>query len=560
MTAESPNRDAAADSTTANAPSSFGNDDQVQHQAIKAIDFLARQETPPLRAGSSPVAYLAAVAAVAACAMFGWLSQTLKLSEANIVMVLLAGVAWVAAYFDRGPAITAAILSVLVFDFFFIHPTFSFRVTDVQYLITLAVMLGIGLLISGLTARFRRQFLRSQQQERRTAQLFQITRELSTLVGAKSLVRSAGVKLGSMFDGEVVLYLRQLDGSLQVAFRSDGFVADQAVSERAVRWVVDSGRAAGRFAEFFPNVTARFAPMIGSQRILGVIEVWPKNPQRFDNPEERQTLDTCASLISLSLERDESLVQAHAANLQMHSEQARNSLLSAVSHDLRTPLAMISVTASSLLEDVAPGAESKREMLETVVEQSYRLARQVDKLLGMARLDSGGLKLNQDWEVLEEILESAQGALSWELQKRTVAISIPADFPMLWVDGDLMERVFVNLLENAVRYTPPGAKIEISAGHSADRAEIVVADDGPGLPTGGESKIFERFFRGRTVVADGQAGIGLGLPICQAIIHLHEGTIRAENGAKGARFVISLPCPPDRQTPTPDKLLAEADS
>ncbi len=255
-------------------------------------------------------------------------------------------------------------------------------------------------------------------------------------------------------------------------------------------------------------------------------------------------LETCASLIALSIERDQSRLEVQQVQLRVQAEQFRNSLLSSVSHDLRTPLAMIAVAAASLLENKEePSSANSREALQLVVNESHRVARQVDNLLEMARLDSGTLSLTCDWQVLEELIGVVLARLRNELQEYPVQVNIPDDLPLLWVAAELIEQVLANLLENAIRYTPPGTRLEINAHSDGHTIEISVADNGPGLLPGSEIKVFDKFYRGRKIVADGQRGIGLGLPICQGIIKAHGGDIRAVNRPTGgAEFMISLPC------------------
>jgi two-component system, OmpR family, sensor histidine kinase KdpD len=285
--------------------------------------------------------------------------------------------------------------------------------------------------------------------------------------------------------------------------------------------------------------------MIGSQRLTGVLGVRPRDSRRLFDVEERRMLETCASLIALAIERDHSRLEVQQAQLRVQAEQFRNALLSSVSHDLRTPLAMIAVTASSLLDhSTDPASAVSRELLQNMVDESHRLSRQVDNLLEMARLNTGTLELHCEWQVLEELVGVVLGRLRVELQRRQVQVNIPNDFPLLWVAAELIEQVLVNLLENAVRYTPAGTRIEITASRQGDTAEIRVADNGPGLPPGSEIKVFDQFYRGGRIVADGQRGMGLGLPICQGIVQAHRGHIRATNRpGGGAEFIISLPCP-----------------
>jgi len=389
----------------------------AKHSLQNGSAHVVASAIPVRRASPNWMAYFATIGVVGVCSLLGWGTSALGLTSANIVMVFLAGVATAAACFGHGPAIMAAVLSVLVFDYFFVPPILSFAPTDAQYFVDMAVMLGIGLLISELTARLQSQVRQAQERERKT--------------------------------------------------------------------------------------------------------------------------------LELARERDQSLQEAHEAQMQVQSEQTRNSLLSAVSHDLRSPLAMIAVTASSLVEDTTDDNwPAKREMLQTIVDESHRLSRQVDNLLDMARLDAGEVALNFDWQVLEEMVGVAIARLRPELKGYPVRASIPVDFPLLWVADSLFEQILVNLLENAIRYTPPGSRIEISAQRRGDMAEIVVADNGPGLPAGSEALVFDKFYRGASVVDDGERGIGLGLTICRGIARAHGGEMRAANRTQGgAEFTIAIPCP-----------------
>jgi two-component system, OmpR family, sensor histidine kinase KdpD len=303
-------------------------------------------------------------------------------------------------------------------------------------------------------------------------------------------------------------------------------------------------------------------PMIGSQRTLGVLAVRPRDRDRFDDADERRTLETCANLIALSIERDDSRSVAQLAQVQMESERLRNALLSSVSHDLRTPLATIAVTASSLLDgDGDQSWAAKREVLETVVDESHRLAHQVDNLLDMARLNAGTVDLDCDWQVLEEMVGVSLRRMRHELKDRAVAARIPGDLPLVWAASELIEQVFVNLIENATHYTPAGSPFEISAVRRGDRVEIRFADHGPGIPAGRESQIFELFSRGTSVVADGQRGVGLGLTICRSIVRAHGGEISAANRPEGgAEFLITLPCAAQSPEVTLDDVYSSADS
>lgn len=489
--------------------------------------------------------YLRTGLVIGLCAALGAVSHAFHLAEANIVLVFLLGVALVAARYGRGPAIFAAIAAVLTFDFLFVPPYHTFSVNDSQYLITFGVMLIIGLLISTLMARIRAQLETSQQQERRTAALYRLTKQMSEVAGPEFLVLTAGRQLSEIFGGEVVLYLRQPDGTIVLSYGADTSIAHHPINGIVAQWVIEHDQHAGLGTDTLPSATALFVPLLGSQRAMGAIGLRPTQANEPLDPERRRLLETSASLIALSLERDQSVLEASEAERKAETEQLRSSLLSSVSHDLRTPLAAIGGAAASLLNE--PHVENRHELLQTIVDESNRLARLIDNLLDMTRLEAGGVRLNKQWHVLEEVVGTALRRLRGQLAAHPVRVHIPADMPLICLDALLMEQVFVNLLENAARYTPSGSEIDIHAEHTDKHVQIRVSDNGPGLPPGTESQVFEKFFRGTSAAPDGRRGVGLGLTICQAIVRAHEGTIHAHNRPTGgAEFVIVLPC---KQTP-----------
>jgi two-component system sensor histidine kinase KdpD len=278
--------------------------------------------------------------------------------------------------------------------------------------------------------------------------------------------------------------------------------------------------------------------------LFGVLGVRANDAGHFQVLEERNLLDTCANVVALSLERDQSMAKARQAELHVQAEQLRNSLLSSISHDMRTPLAMIAVTAAGLLDEtVEHRGMTKAEMLQTLVDESNRLARRVENLLELARLKSGNIVIDRQWHVLVEVLGVSISRLHAELMDHHIRVDVPDEFPLLWISDTLFEQVFVNLIENAIRYTPPGSNLCISARASWDHVEISFADDGPGLASGSEHTIFEPFLRGDVVVANGERGMGLGLAICHGVVRAHGGTILAVNRKEGgAEFKITLPC------------------
>jgi two-component system sensor histidine kinase KdpD len=500
---------------------------------------------PPSPPPVSWTVYLVATGAVAVGSLLaGWFTR-LRVAEANVVMVYLAVVAWVAFRYGRGPAIWASVSSVLIFDFFFVPPYLSFAVSDTQYLLTFAVMLVIGLLIGTLTARLRTQLELGRQRERRTLALHRLGKQLSSLAGDVFLVAAAGQHLKETTGGEVAIYLAPPDADAKtppvVAFGADSSIASHPVSGPAAHWVMTHDRIAGRGTDTLPNAVALFVPLTGSQSTFGAIAVRVEAMDRLLQPDQRQWLENCASQLALALERDRMAVSASDARLRAETEQVRSTLLSGVSHDLKTPLAAIAGASSTLLQLDPTATGTRRELLDTIADEAVRLNRLLENILQIARLDAGAVAPNKQWHVLEDIIGSALRRTQPLLDRHRVEVRLPTEMSLLFVDGLLIEQVFTNLLENAARYTPVGSHVVISATTQGREFVVTVADDGPGLPPGSADIIFDRFYRGATG-PDAGRGSGLGLSICRAIIHLHGGTVRAANRPQGgAEFTIRLP-------------------
>lgn len=504
-----------------------------------------RTRTVASAASRLPYLYSCGLIGLAGCIAHGLRFLRLADAEANTVMLFLAAVAWTAYRHGRGPAILASFLAVLIFDYFFVPPFHTFAVADAQYVVTFAVMLAIGLVISTLTSRLKAQIDSTRHRERRTSALYELGKQLSSLYGNVFLAGAAGGKIAELLGGEVAIYLRRTAGTPELAFGHDCSIAKHAVSLPAAQWVIEHDHVAGAGTNTLPNAVALFFPLTGSQGTHGAIAVRVADAERLLDPEVRRLLDACANQLALALERDQLAIEAADARIQAEAEQVRSSLLSSVSHDLKTPLAAIAGASSSLLEAATLDEETRRQLLETVADEADRLNRLLENILQMSKLEAGAATPNRQWHVLEELVGSALHRTRRELANHEVAVHLPNDLPLLFVDGLLMEQVFVNLFENAARYTPAGTQVTIRAAIDGKHLRIAVSDDGPGLPSGAEERIFDKFFRA-TPSADGGRGSGLGLAICRAIIQAHGGTILAANRpVGGAEFVMRLPLSKD---------------
>jgi len=502
--------------------------------------------------------YAWAIATSALCTAICWgLKAWFDLP--NLIMIYLLGAAMIAARFGRGPAVTSAILNVAAFDFFFVPPFFSFAVSDTQYLVTFAIMLAVTLIIGNLTASVRLQARVAGHRERRTASLYAMSRELAAARGAENLARIAVRHTSEVFDSQVVVLLPDGDGriahpqgaSLPGSLRG----ADLSVAQ----WVFDHGQNAGLGTDTLPGNDAIYLPLkntgsaaadAGEKKrtaanppapALGVLALLPANPRRVLLPEQLHLLETFAGQVALALERVRLADQAQHAEIHAENERMRNSLLSSISHDLRTPLAVIAGAASTLVESSTALPEPRRkELAQAIYGQAKQMTQQVNNILDMTRFEIGAPHLNRQWQPMEEIVGAVLNRMQSSLQGRNVTLDLQEDLPLVLIDGVLIGQVLSNLLENAVKYTPNGTPIEIEAWAGEGEITVSVLDRGPGIKPGDEERVFDKFHRGTHEGAIG--GAGLGLTICKAIVEAHGGRIWTENRlVGGAMFCFALP-------------------
>lgn len=458
--------------------------------------------------------------------------------RSNIVAIYILTVVLIAVRFGRGAAALAAVLSVCAFDFFFVPPRFSFAVSDVQYFLTFCIMLAVGLITGQLTAGLRFQARVAGHREERAGSLYEIARDLSGAVQIDQVVRISGESIERTFRAAAALLLPDSEGQLSMASsRSDNTLT---VDTGIAQWAFDKGQPAGFGTDTLPGSEVLYIPLRAPTRARGVLAVKAHNRRLLRIPEQRQLLDTFAALIAIALERVHYVEVAKDALVSMESERLRNSLLAALSHDLRTPLTVLVGLAESLTLTKPPLSLVQLESAEAIQDEARRMSTLVSNLLDMARIESGDVKLNLQWQPLEEVVGSALNAARAMLKQHAVEVSIPRDLPLVQFDALLIERVLVNLLENASKYTPAGSKITLAAQIAGDSLSVSVSDDGPGLRVGREEAVFQKFTRGERESAT--PGVGLGLAICRAIVESHHGKIVGTNRpGGGARFAFTLP-------------------
>lgn len=495
---------------------------------------------PRLNQGLIQRLFVALLACIATAAVAHAARHVLE--AANIVMLFLLTVAVVAAKLGQLPAILAAFMSVAAFDFLFVPPYFSFAINDVQYLVTFAVMLVVALLIGTLTTGLQRSAAAAQHGERQTLALYSLARALSGAASIEQMLEAIEGYFDTHFRRSFHILVPDASESLHVlgaprrVLVNTELLAARTVFLSGKR--VESGDLGGD-----PKLTL-ILPMNGAIRSRGVLIIDGLGMSDPSLQERRPLLEAVASLIATALERLHFVAVAQQSQLETAAERLRSSILSALSHDVRTPLTTLYGLADSLLLDADSMSDTARESLETIREQALRLHHMVANLLDMARLQAGSVQLKKEWQPVEEVIGASIKLLEPTLAGHSVSVRIARDLPLLELDAVLLERVFCNLLENAAKYAAPSGAIEISAELAADHAVMWVRNEGQGFSEDRLSSVFELFARGEHESTI--AGVGMGLAICKAIVEAHGGTIAAVNVPAGAdvRFTLPLGCPP----------------
>lgn len=468
-----------------------------------------------------------------------------ELDIASLVLMFMLAVVLAAARFGRGPALLAAGLSVLLLNVIFVPPRYSLAVADERFFFTFAVMLLVGLVVGQLTAGLKAQAQAANEREQRVRSLYGISRELGRALVVEQVAEAVERFAATQLHSTATLWVHGRDGSLRAA--STGPAADLTP---LAQWVVENGRSAGRGTDQHPDQPALLLPLRATLSVRGALAVLRNTPGDW-SADERRLLTTCATLLAGTLERLHYIDVAQATALEVEGERLRNALLSALSHDLRTPLASLVGLAESLRLTRPGPTVQQAEIADEMVASARRMSALANNLLDMARLHSGVVRLDLQWQPLEEVVGTALAASASRLAGRRVVVTLADDLPWVRIDAVLVERVLVNLLENAVKYTPQGTRIDIAGVATAEQVELSVHDNGPGLPIGRAEDLFKKFERGDR--EGSTPGVGLGLALCRAIVGAHGASIHAESPASGgARFVLRFPRGSPPPSPPPD--------
>lgn len=456
----------------------------------------------------------------------------------NIIMLYLLMVILVAMRGQRGPAVWASIFSVLVYDFLFIPPIFSFAVNDAAYIITLVTMLAASQIISHLTLLAQEQTENARNRERYLTELQLLSKKLAQQWQIEDVLKIGVNYIAEILDSEVYALMPQKNKQLVIAATSKNDSETLVGKQLAVaQWVYELMQPAGLGTDTLPNSESLYLPLIASEKILGVLQIKPHKEKQAFNSEQFRILQSCSNQIATKLDVINLHLHAQEIRAEIDNERVRNALLNAVSHDLRTPLTSIMGASSSLM--TMTQGETK-ELAQTIYSQSARLDRLITNLLQVAVLDDGKIKILKELNSLEEVIGTSLKFLSKELRSHPLTLNIAKDLPLVKFDSLLLEQVLINLLENASNYTQPKTPIAINAYVKGGSIECVVSDQGNGIAQDELNLIFGKFYRGKNT--NQITGSGLGLTICQAIIQAHGGTMWATlNQPHGLSFYFTLP-------------------
>lgn len=483
---------------------------------------------------------LAVAAATGLCMLFarneaGMIGDIGTVAIANIVMIYLAAAFAVAVLLGWIQGVVTSILAVLAFNFFFTEPRYTFVVYDPGYLVTFVVMLLVTLVSSSLAARVRSQAKMSKERERRTRVLYEMSRRLTEVSGEDNVCEVARSELSNIFG----------EGVSVVTAATVGSIAGEEDREAAL-WCVERGLSAGIGTENLADRSALYLPLQGRNAVLGVVIIRQSVSSSVNLTGDRSLLAGMASLIAFALEREQASMKARDRLIEVENEKMRNALLRGISHDLRTPLAAIAGSATTLLHGRLDD-EASHSLVASIADEAQWMSRVVENMLHATRLEAGGLGLSIEMETIDDLVTSAVDRMTrkvsgevWAAKEPQITVSLPQDVLVAPMDLALMEQVLINLLDNAMRYSPAGSRVQVSAQPSDTVIEIIVEDEGSGIPLGEQQRIFEKFFRGES--SRHTRGSGLGLWISSAIVKAHQGRISVENREEGgSRFKVVLP-------------------
>lgn len=472
----------------------------------------------------------------------------------NMVLLYLLPVLASAARWGRGPSFLSSLLGVLTFNFFFVPPVFTFAVGNMEHLFVLVVFFLVALVTGTTATKLKDELEKATEREKRTLTLYELSREIAAKVDLEQVLKTFVDKVAETIDGSAIVLIQDQDTNVMHEMASAGDVSALDEKEYAVaRFVLERDQPANTELGLFDGTQSLFFfPVQAEGKALAVLGIRPNVDKNVFSPEKKQLVETLTNLAAVAIVRLQLAKNAEQAKWLAESEKLHRTLLNSISHDFRTPLASITGAVTSLLAQESVYTQQTRDIfLHTIREEAHRMNRFIENLLDMVRLESGTLTLNMKWCDMQDIIGVVLREMKDALQSHRLKIKVPPDLPSVKVDFILIEQVIINLLENAIKYSPSGSIITLSVYCQDEVLLVAVTDTGPPIPKTEQEHVFDKFYRLHS--AKHVSGTGLGLSICKGIIEAHGGTIKVDSAAEyGNIFSFSLPLSeePQRQTVT----------
>ena len=481
------------------------------------------------------------IAILAASTLLGLLLRTLGFSEASIMTLYILAVLLTAFWTDGVfYGLLSSVLSVLTFNYFFTEPRFTLLAYDPSYPLTFAVMLVASVLTSSLTAKARQQAKINAEKAYRTEVLLTASRNLQQADNADEILLETARQLHALIGGAALLYPVE-NGALQkpVLFSSGASIHSLFTEQEqaAASWTLQNNKRSGAGTGIFSDARSQYLAVRGHGEVRAVAGIELTRP--LDSFEQ----SLCLAILGecgLALDKQQSDTARQAIALKAQQEQLRANLLRAISHDLRTPLTSISGNADMLLRGAVP-IEEQQQLFGSIYDDSIWLINLVENLLSITRMDDSSIRLNLKPELVSDVVESALNRIGRRSGAHKMRFDIENDLLMANMDAPLIVQVLLNLIENAIKYTPADSEIVIRAVEEDKRIRISVADDGLGIPDENKQHVFDLFFTSAGASWDARRGLGLGLALCRAIVSAHGGEINvSDNVPHGSVFTFTL--------------------
>jgi two-component system sensor histidine kinase KdpD len=485
--------------------------------------------------------YLIGLGLVVLATLLGHLVHTF-FAPTNIIMIYLLCVTVSAVLGGLGPSIMVSILSVLAFDFFFVPPYLTFVVDDTQYVFTFIALLLVGITISYLTSRVRKQTEAAKLRERETAALYALGRDLAVSGDLESYIEAIVKRIKETLGHDVIIFLPDARSGGKLKAYAGG--ADADIDQNglaAAAWSYQNQGEAGYGTEMFSNAKARYLPLVTVRGAVGVMALMPADTASEMSVEQERLLRAYADLVAAAIEGIQLADELHNAQVLKSTEKLQAALLNAISHDLRTPLVSVIGTLSSLQEEgMGLDDAAKKNLIQVAREEADRLNHLITNLLDESRIEAGAITLSRQSSEVQDLVGAALEQLGSRASTRSINVDIPAEIPFISVDFGLIVQTLANILDNAMKYSPPDSPIEIKARQLDGDVNIEITDHGVGIPEQDLPHVFDKFYRIKR--AENVAGTGLGLSISKGIVEAHGGYIKAEKGPDGGTIIrLTLP-------------------